>query len=47
MTGSMIISLHLAKKIHEGAHIPKFDDQNGFKVLGNTIKSDSRPSEIE
>jgi hypothetical protein len=47
MTGSMIVSLHLIKKTMREVHIPKFDDQNGLKVLGNTIKKDLRPSEIE
>jgi hypothetical protein len=43
----MIVSLHLTKKTHEGVHVPKFDDQNGLNVLGNTIKKGLRPSEIE
>jgi hypothetical protein len=43
----MIISLRLTKKTHEGVPVPKFDDQNGLKVLENTIKKDLRPSEIE
>jgi hypothetical protein len=30
-----------------GTHAPKFDDQNGLEVLGNTLKKDLRPSEIE
>jgi hypothetical protein len=47
MAGSMIVSLHLTKKTHEGVHVRKFDDQNGPKVLGDTIKKDLRPSEIE
>jgi hypothetical protein len=30
-----------------GVYVPKFHNQNGLKVLGNTIKKDLRPSEIE
>jgi hypothetical protein len=47
MAGSMTISLHFTKKTHKGVHVPKFDDQNGLKVLGNEIEKDLRPSEIE
>jgi hypothetical protein len=43
----MILSLHLTKKTHEGVHVPKFHDQNGLKVLGDTIKKELRPSEVE
>jgi hypothetical protein len=47
MAGSMIASLHLTKNIYEEVHVPKFADQNGLKVLGNAIKKDLGPSEIE
>jgi hypothetical protein len=38
----MIVSFHITKETHEGVHVPKFDDQNELKVLGNTIKKDSQ-----
>jgi hypothetical protein len=47
LAGRMIVSVHLTKKTYEGVHVPKFDDQNGSMLLGNTIKKDTRPSEIE
>jgi hypothetical protein len=43
MAGRMIIFFHLTKKTHVGVHHPQFDDQNGLKVLENTIQKDSRP----
>jgi hypothetical protein len=47
MAGTMIVSLHLTKKTYERVHVPQLDDQNGLKLLGNTIKNDLIPSEIE
>jgi hypothetical protein len=38
MAGGMSVSLHLTQKTQKGVHVPKFDGQNGFNVLGNTIK---------
>jgi hypothetical protein len=47
MDGSMAVSLHLSKKTHEGGTCPEVRRSKVFKVLGNTIKKDLRPSEIE
>jgi hypothetical protein len=37
----------LPKRPVREVHVPKFDDQNGLKVLRNAIKKDVRPSEIK
>jgi hypothetical protein len=46
MARSTVVSPHFTKKTAEGVYVPKFDHQNGLKVLGNTIGKDLGPSEI-
>jgi hypothetical protein len=46
MAGSMIVSLRLTKKTHEEIHVPKFNPQNGLKVLGIPSKRTYDPQKL-